>query len=388
LRNRVSIFDSENGSYRIKIFSEEFFNMPGKFDELKRRAADAARQATEAAKDFDKKFEITDKLNQGVNAATDVLRKGADVATTTLDRTREEVSRIDREHKISETVSGAAKQTADAVGGVAKSVVDAADDVATQSGAKEKATEVKEKVGEVFGDAKKKADELVDDAKSKTGDLFGSAKKFYENASDAAHTGVSAARLPASVLSAVASAKAWVKENPGKTAVVSLAFIAGTRAGAAFSSLDVALLGAGGAGNWFFHSAIIPYGLRKLSEKYEGYLKNQEALLKDGKLTEAEAERVKFERNLAKYVGAPLLGAFSVAAGAGLVYEAFTGAAVGGFPISLVLGGNPMLSSIWLFGNGLICFHNGYKFFMMAVGEQDDVAKVVRDIKGLLPAAV
>jgi uncharacterized protein YjbJ (UPF0337 family) len=362
--------------------------MPSKLDELRRRAAEAARQATEAAKEFDKKFEITDKLNQGARAATDALRKGADVATSTLDKTREEVSRLDREHKISETVSGAARQTADAVSDVANRVVTAADDVATQTGAKEKASEVKEKVGEVFDDAKKKADELAGDAKSRTGDLFGSARKFYDNATGAAQSGVSAARLPNSVLNTIASAKKWVKENPGKTAVVSLAFIAGTRAGSAFSSLDVALLGAGGAGNWLFHSAIVPYGLRKLSEKYESYLKKQEALLKEGKLTEAETERVKFERNLAKYVGAPLLGAFSVAAGAGLVYEAFTGGVVGGFPINLVLGGNPMLSSIWLFGNGLICFHNGYKFFMMALGDQEDVAKVVRDIKGLLPAQV
>jgi len=52
--------------------------------------------------------------------------------------------------------------------------------------------------------------------------------------------------------------------------------------------------------------------------------------------------------------------------------------------INIVLGGNPMLSSIWLFGNGLVCFYNGYKFFMMAVGDQEDVARVVRDIKGLL----
>ena len=76
----------------------------------------------------------------------------------------------------------------------------------------------------------------------------------------------------------------------------------------------------------------------------------------------------------------------SIAAGAGLVAEAFSGAAVTGLPISLVLGGHPMLSSIWLFGNGLVCFHNGYKFFMMALADQEDVARVVRDIKGLLPA--
>ena len=104
-------------------------------------------------------------------------------------------------------------------------------------------------------------------------------------------------------------------------------------------------------------------------------------------MTEAERERVKFQRNAAKYVGAPLLGAFSIAAGAGLVAQAVTGGTVTGFPVNLVLGGNPLLSSLWLFGNGLVCFHNGYKFIMMAVGEKEDVQRVVRDIKGLLPAA-
>jgi ElaB/YqjD/DUF883 family membrane-anchored ribosome-binding protein len=355
--------------------------MPSKFDELRKRVTDTAR-------DLDKKFEITDKLNQGAKTATEVLKKGADVATSTLDTVREEATRLNREHKVTETVSDAAKRTVDAASDVAKSVASTADEVATQTGVKKTAEEVKDKVGDVVGDASQKAGDVFEEAKAKTADLFGEAKKFYKGASGAAQSSVSAARLPASVLGAVTSAKKWIKENPGKTAVVSLAFIAGTRAGSAFSTLDVALLGAGGAGNWLFHSAIVPYGLRKLSEKYEGYLKKQEALMRDGKLTEAEASRVKFERDLAKYVGAPLLGAFSVAAGAGLVYEAFTGGVVGGFPINLVLGGNPMLSSIWLFGNGMICFHNGYKFFMMALADQEDVAKVVRDIKGLLPASV
>src|SRR5262249_44506053 len=156
----------------------------------------------------------------------------------------------------------------------------------------------------------------------------------------------------------------------------------------AFSALDVTLLGAGGAGNWLFHSALVPYGLRKLSEKYEGYLKKQEALMREGKLTEAEASRVKFERDVAKYVGAPLLGAFAGAAGAGLIYECVAGGIVGGLAINLVHGGDAMVSSIWLFGNGLVCFHNGYKFFMMALGDQEDVARVGRDIKDLLPASV
>jgi hypothetical protein len=35
-----------------------------------------------------------------------------------------------------------------------------------------------------------------------------------------------------------------------------------------------------------------------------------------------------------------------------------------------------------------VCFHNGYKFFMMALAKEEDVARVVHELKGLLPAAV
>jgi hypothetical protein len=326
--------------------------MPGKLDELKRRAEEAARA-------IDEKYEITTKLDQGARAATDALRKGVDRATSGLEAARDEAVRIDREHKITESLADAARSAASK-----------AEQVIRESGAKEK-------VGETLGDAKAAAE-----------DALGGARQFYENVTGAAQTGASAARLPSSVIGALGKARAWAKQNPGKAAVVSLAFVAGTRAGSAFSSLDVTLLGAGGAGNWLFHSAIVPYGLRKLAAKYEQYLRRQEELLREGKLSEAETSRLKFELDAARYVGAPLLGAFSIAAGAGLVYEAVTGGVVTGFPINLVLGGNPLLSSIWLFGNGLVCFHNGYKFFMMAFGDQEEVARVVRDIKGLLPASM
>lgn len=337
--------------------------MSSKLDELRRRAEEAARQ-------IDEKFEIKSKLDKGARATTDALRKGAETASSTFDAAREEVSRLDREHRVSERVSDRARRAADA-----------AEDALRRSG-------IKDKAAEAASDASQKASEVVNDAKQTASDVFGEARRYYENASGAARASVSAARLPSSLVSTLASARRWAKKNPGKAAAVSLAFIAGTRAGSAFASLDVVLLGAGGAGNWLFHSAIAPYGLRKLSEKYEAYLNRQDELIRDGKLTEAERDRVKFQRDAAKYVGAPLLGAFSVAAGAGLVFEAFTGGAVAGFPINIVLGGNPMLSSIWLFGNGLVCFYNGYKFFMMALGDQEDVARVVRDIKGLLPAEV
>ena len=310
-------------------------------------------------------------------ATANVLTASADVATATFDDARQEVQRLDREHRISERVSESARRA-----------VDAADDALNKAGVKKKAGEVIDEAGAAAKEAGSRAAEAAAEAKEKAADFFGEARRYYEQASDAARSTASAARLPSSLINAVASARRWAKRNPGKAAVVSLAFIAGARAGSAFSSLDVALLGVGGAGSWLFHSALAPYGLRKLAERYEKFLKKQEELLRDGKLSEAEAARVKFQRDAAKYVGAPLLGTFSIAAGAGLMAEAFSGGVVTGLPISLVLGGNPLLSSIWLFGNGLVCFHNGYKFFMMALGDKEEVARVVRDVKGLLPEVV
>src|SRR5439155_14108480 len=61
--------------------------------------------------------------------------------------------------------------------------------------------------------------------------------------------------------------------------------------------------------------------------------------------------------------------------------------AITGAPISWLLGGNPFLDGVWLFANGVICFHQGYKFFMIALADQEEVNRVVREIKGLLPAA-
>jgi len=321
--------------------------MSGKLnlDELKKRAQAAAR-------DLNEKYEIKSKLDRGAQVAEDAVRKTVDLASSAVDAAREGAARIDKETRASERAREAAR---------------AAGEAYSESGVKER------------------VDQAASGARDRASEAYEKAKEYYKSASSAARAGTSAARLPSSVISAIKAGTEWVKNNPGKAAVVSLALSAGTRAGAAFSSLDAVILGSGGAGNWLFHSAVIPYGLRRLSEKYETYLKGQEELLKEGKLDAAARERVEFERNVARYVGAPLLGAFSVAVGAGMVADAVSGGAVTGFPINLVLGNNPLLSGIWLFGNGLICFHSGYKFFMMAVANQEDVERVIRDIKGLLP---
>ena len=55
-------------------------------------------------------------------------------------------------------------------------------------------------------------------------------------------------------------------------------------------------------------------------------------------------------------------------------------------PLSLILGANPLLNGIWFFANGVVCISEGYKFFMIALADQEEVQRVVREIKGLLPA--
>jgi hypothetical protein len=126
--------------------------------------------------------------------------------------------------------------------------------------------------------------------------------------------------------------------------------------------------------------------LKKASEKFDEYLKKQEARIAAGELDEAERERVEFQKKMAKYVGAPLLGAFSCTMGAVMFAQIVNPVGLTGAPISWIFGGNPVLDGVWLFANGVICFHQGYKFFMIALADQEEMNRMVREIKGLLPA--
>ena len=225
------------------------------------------------------------------------------------------------------------------------------------------------------GPAGKKAEAVIDEATS----YVGSAAKM-------AGKGMKATRATAAATATVVKAKDWVKENPGKAAAVTASLVLGIRAGSALPGLDVVLLGA--HPHWLTHSALPVWGLKKASEKFEEYLKNQETRIAAGELDEAARERVEFQRKMAKYVGAPLLGAFSCAMGATLFAQIVNPVGLSGAPVSWILGGNPFLDGVWLFANGVICFHQGYKFFMIALADQEEVNRVVREIKGLLPAGL
>ena len=176
----------------------------------------------------------------------------------------------------------------------------------------------------------------------------------------------------------------WARQNPKRAIMVSLSLAAGVRGGAAFPGLDGFFLGA--HPHWLTHSALPVWGVRKVGQKLEEYLRERERLVAAGELDEAERRRVEFERKMARYVGAPLLGAFSCAAGVTMWAQIFQPGTVVGAPVSWLIGGNPLLSGIWLFGNGVVCFQQGYKFFMFALKDVEAAERIVREIRGLLPA--
>jgi hypothetical protein len=318
--------------------------------DYKEKIEEWQQAALRKAKELDEKFAISDLVGEGAKAASDAARKGAETVAQGAEKLRAEAENRLSEENVGES---ARKAAVDAVRG-AKKAGDAFAGVA--------------------GEAGKKAGVVLDEAKT-----------YYDRASNFVDSGAKFTRASTAATTGLLKARDWIKENPGKAAVVSVSLVLGIRAGAAFPGLDAVLLGS--HPHWLTHSALPVYGLHKASEKFDDYLKKQEELIGRGELTEAEQQRVEFERNIVKYVGAPLLGAFSCAAGAAMWAQIFQPGAITGAPISWLLGGNPFLDGVWLFANGVICFHQGYKFFMIALADQAEVARVVREIKGLLPAA-
>jgi hypothetical protein len=315
--------------------------------DYKERFDEWQQAARRKARELDEKYAISDLVGESARAAGEAAKRGAETMASGAERIRAEAERLTDEDEVGETARRAASETVKNV---------------------------------------KKAGQVVKDVAGDTGKrVYEDAKTYYDRASHLYNTGASFTRASTAATSGALKARDWIKENPGKTAVVAVSLVLGIRAGAAFPGLDAVLIGS--HPHWFTHSALPVYGLRKASEKFDNYLKKQEELIGRGELGEAEQQRAEFERKIVKYVGAPLLGAFSCAAGAAMWAQIFQPGAITGAPISWLLGGNPFLDGVWLFANGVICFHQGYKFFMIALANQEEVARVVREIKGLLPAA-
>ncbi|HKS30006.1 MAG TPA: hypothetical protein VJS44_19445 [Pyrinomonadaceae bacterium] len=308
------------------------------------------RAARRKARELDEKYGIKDRLEDAADVAQDAARKGAETFATGAERARTEAERLTDEFEVKERARRAAEEAA------------------------RRAREASETFRAAAGTASEKAEEVFD-----------SAKRYYERGAQVFDLGARVTRAGAAATTGVFKAGGWIRENPGKAALTAFSLVLGVRLGASFPALDVVLIGS--HPHWLTHSALPVYGLRKAGQKFDEYLKRQEKLISEGDVDAAERSRVEFERKIVKYVGAPLLGAFSCAAGAAMWAQIFQPGQITGAPISWLLGGNPFLDGVWLFANGVICFQQGYKFFMIALADDKQVEKLVREIKGLLPAA-
>jgi hypothetical protein len=311
------------------------------------------KTARRKARELDEKYAISDLVDEGTRAAGEAAKRGAETLTSGAEKLRVEAERLAEDGDIGETARRAAGEASRSAKKAGKVIRDAAGDAGKKAG--------------------KKAGEVLDDAKT-----------YYQRASQFYDTGAKVTRASTAATAGIMKAREWIKENPGKAAVVSFSLVMGVRMGAALPGLDAVLLGA--HPHWLTHSALPFFGARKLSERFDDYLRKQEELIAAGQLDEADRKRVEFQRNITKYVGAPLLGAVSCAAGAAMFAQILQPGSIIGAPVSWLVGGNPFLGGVWLFANGVICFHEGYKFFMIALADQQEVDRMVREIKGLLPA--
>jgi hypothetical protein len=308
------------------------------------------RAARRKARELDEKYDLKSRVEEGARAAQDAAKRGAETLAREAERARTGAERI----------------------------------VGDEQEMRDRARHAAEEAARHARDAAETARRAAGAAGEKAGEAFKGAKSYYARAAQTIDRGARVTRASTAATRGVFKASAWIKENPGKAGLIMFSLGTGIHLGRVFPGLDTVFLGS--HPHWFTHSALPVYGLRKASEKFDQYLRGQEQLIKDGELSEAERKRAEFERQIVKYVGAPLLGAFSCAAGAVMWAQIFQPGRITGAPISWLLGGNPFLEGVWLFSNGVICFHQGYKFFMIALADEADVVKLVREIKGLLPA--
>ena len=311
------------------------------------------KKATDKFEEIDAQLGLKDKIEGGARVVVETAQKGAE-------RIKIEAEKTD----------------------VGKQAVKVAGDVInTASDTAKTAWNVSEPIREVAVGAGTKAGGIVVDAADKAGDLFDDARDTVESGakrvSKVVGFGSSLTATLDSARKSLEKAADWVQADPLRAATTGVSMAIGAGLGVVFTGIS---------SHWLFNSAIPTWSVKKLAENFDGYLKRREDLIEKGQLSEADAERINFERDIAKRIGAPLLGAFSFASGAVMMTNILDPKNITGFPIGSIIGGNPLLEGVWFFGNGMVCFKTSYDFFMIALDGQEDIEKIVKEIKGLLPA--
>ncbi len=317
------------------------------------------REAKEKFDELDKQLGIKDKIEEGAKA----VKEGAGRIKSEAEKSEVGKQAVKVAEDTFKTAEGAAKKVYEA----SAPVRDAAEDAG-------------EKAADAFGKTASEAEKKIREAGKKAGEVFEETRKTVnktaKSASKAFNLGASWTRTFDSAYKTFQKASGWITENPVQAATTGVSMAVGAGLGVVFTGIS---------SHWLFNSALPGWSVQKLGEQFNNYLKDQQELINKGELSKAEAERVQFERDIVKRIGAPLLGSFSFATGAVMMTNVLNPKTITGAPIEWLLGGNPLLEGAWFFGNGIMCFKTSYDFFMIALEDDDDVQKIVREIKGLLP---
>jgi len=341
-------------------------------NDYKERFEKWQREAKERFDDFDKQIDLKEKIEEGAKVLKDTAQKGAEVLRDGAEKIKTEAEKSEVGKQAVNVAEGAFKtagDTAKKVYEVSEPLRDAAGDAGGK--AADVVKEAGKKAGEVFSVATEKAGDIFEDASDKF-------NKGAKTASGIFNFGASWTRTFDSAWKTLQQTSEWISEKPLQAAATGVSMAVGAGLGVVFTGLS---------SHWLFNSALPAWSVKKVSELFNDFLKGQENLITEGDLSKAEAEKIQFERDIAKYVGAPLLGSFAFASGAVMMTNIINPKTITGAPIDWILGGNPLLEGVWFFGNGMVCFKTSYDFFMIALDDHEDVQKIVKEVKGLLPQA-
>ena len=327
--------------------------------DYKERFEKFQREAKEKFGEIDKQLGLKEKFEEGARAVAETAQKGAEKIKEEAEKSGVGKQAV----KVAEVTIKAANETAKKAWDASEPIRDAAEDAAgkTTESATDAIAAAAKKAGEYFGDAK---------------DAVGFGARQFSNVFS---FGASWTRTIDSTVRSISKASGWVQENPLQAAATGASMAVGAGLGVVFTGLS---------SHWLFNSALPTWSVKKLGESFNDYLKSQEQKIAAGDLDEAKAERIKFEAEIARRIGAPMLGAFSFASGAVMLTNVFNPKEITGAPIDWILGGNPLLEGVWFFGNGMVCFKTSYDFFMIALDGDKDVQTIVKEIKGMLPQSV
>lgn len=332
--------------------------------DFKQRFDKWQKDAKEKFDEVDKQLGIKEKIGEGARVVAETAKAGAGKIKAEAEKTEVGKQAV----KVAESTIKTAEETAKKAWTASEPIREVAQDAGEKAG--DVAAEAGKTAGDILSSAGEKAGEILEGAK----DTIGSGAK---KVTKAFNLGAGFSRSVDSAMSAFSKTTAWVTANPLQAVATGASMAVGAGLGVVFTGIS---------SHWLFNSALPAWSVKKIAEQFDQFLKRKEELIEKGRLTEAEAERIRFERDVARRIGAPLLGAFSFASGAVMMTNVLNPKTITGAPIDWIIGGSPLLEGVWFFGNGLVCFKTSYDFFMIALDGQEDVERMVREVKGMLPA--